>query len=341
MKKIYFLLTLCCALMACKKNTIDFNYSPSAPRAGQTVAFSNLSSSGEEWEWSFGDGISSELKSPTHTYKRPGTYQVILKVDKKKAWTATKEITVYDTVPTFVASDTAFAIYNDYTFTANIYNPYNYEVQYEWSFPLETPYVVSTDASMTGSSLHCYFTKAMDEAPVCLTITMAGVPTVIKKTFKVQNQQTNSLLLRTSVNDYRQRIFGTRAEAMEAIPTDPILELAQDTMQEYFDSIVCLSKIKDYFPGIEGFHIASRKIYYRANGLWVANIDGSYPVQIDETPCSAMTLDTKDSRIYWANAQGVWYMPFVGSANNKFVTEPALLNDLSDVTKLAPDYELK
>ena len=341
MKKTYVLLMLCCALMACKKNTIDFKYTPDAPRAGETVTFSNLSSSGEEWEWTFGDGVSSVLKSPTHVYKRPGTYQVILKVDKKKVWTATHEITVYDTVPTFIASDTVFAVYNDYTFQAQIYNPYNYELKYEWSFPLETEYAVATDETMTGSSLHCYFTRAMDAAPVRLIITVGGEPVEINKTFKIQNQTTNSLLLRTSANDYRQRIFGSRAEALQTIPADSILGAAQDTMQEYFDSTVCLSNLKNEFPGILGFHIASRKIYYRADGLWVANTDGSYPVQIDEAPCSAMTLDTKDSRIYWANAQGVWYMPFVGSANNKFVTVPTLLNDLTDVSKLAPDYESK
>lgn len=332
---------LCCALMACKKTTIDFTYSPDAPRAGQTVSFSNISSTGEEWEWAFGDGVASTLKSPTHIYKRPGTYQVILKVDNKKSWTATHEITVYDTVPTFVALDSTFVIYNDYTFQAQIYNPYNYELKYEWSFPLDKEYAVCTDETMTGSSLHCYFTQALDEAPIRLIITVDGQPVEINKTFTVQNQTTNSLLLRTDANDYRQRIFGTRAEALQTIPADPILDAAQDTMQEYFDSIVCLSNIKDYFPGIQGFHIASRKIYYRANGLWVANIDGSYPVRIDEAPCSAMTLDTKDSRIYWANAQGVWYMPFVGSANNKFITVPAQLNDLTGVSKLAPDYEAK
>ena len=54
-----------------------------------------------------------------------------------------------------------------------------------------------------------------------------------------------------------------------------------------------------------------------------------------------MTLDTKDSRIYWANADGVWYMPFVGSDNNKFVTTPTLLNTLQNVTKLAADNEPK
>ena len=48
-----------------------------------------------------------------------------------------------------------------------------------------------------------------------------------------------------------------------------------------------------------------------------------------------MTLDTHDSRIYWANEQGVWYMPFIGSDNNKFVTIPKLLNSFTNVTKLA------
>ena len=52
-----------------------------------------------------------------------------------------------------------------------------------------------------------------------------------------------------------------------------------------------------------------------------------------------MTLDAKDSRIYWVNEEGVWYMPFVGSDNNKFVTTPTLLNSLTDVIKLAADNE--
>ena len=54
-----------------------------------------------------------------------------------------------------------------------------------------------------------------------------------------------------------------------------------------------------------------------------------------------MTLDTKDNRIYWANSEGVWYMTFVGSDNNKFVTTPTQLNTMTDITKLATDGELK
>ena len=91
------------------------------------------------------------------------------------------------------------------------------------------------------------------------------------------------------------------------------------------------------FPDLKGFHIYSRKIYYRADGLWVASIDGANPVQIDSLDCTAMTLDAKDSRIYWANANGVWYMPFVGSDNNRFVSIPTQLNDLCPVSKLAAD----
>ena len=116
----------------------------------------------------------------------------------------------------------------------------------------------------------------------------------------------------------------------------------KDTVQTYNGFTFRLSELKTVFPEMEGFHIANRKIYYRANGLWVANIDGAYPVQIDASPCAAMTLDdVLDSRIYWSNAQGVWYMPFVGSDNNKFVTTPVLLNSLTNITKIAVDSDLK
>ena len=73
MKKTYLLLTIICALMACKSNNVDFTYSPEAPRAGQSVSFTNNSSSGEEWSWTYGDGAISTIKSPTHIYKQPGT----------------------------------------------------------------------------------------------------------------------------------------------------------------------------------------------------------------------------------------------------------------------------
>ena len=165
MKKIYILLTICCALIACKKNNVDFSFSPDKPRAGETVYFSNLSDSGEDWEWSFGDGSTSSLKSPSHVYKRPGDYVVVLKVDKKNAWTKTAKITVYDTIPTFVANDTVFTIYKDYTFTANVYNPYNYDVNLEWDIEEQDTLVKFIDKGIV-----CYFTQPEDSALIKLRI---------------------------------------------------------------------------------------------------------------------------------------------------------------------------
>lgn len=330
MKKIYLLLTLCCALIACKKNDVSFTYSPTEPRAGEKVQFTNNSTSGEEWEWTFGDGASSTLKSPTHTYKRPGTYRVLLKVDKRNAWTATKEITVFDTIPTFTCPDTVFTIFKDYTFTANVYNPYNYPVSYLWSVD-----------SVTDPTLTLYFDDAEEEL-IWLRVILNGDTTMVIKTIDVQDRPTNSVLFRTDLGDFRQRIFGPLAEeAMLDESATPLLDAEQDTMQIYNGKAFYLSDLQLLFPFLEGFHISNRKIYLRGDGLWVANIDGAYPVQIDSLDCYAMTLDTKDNRIYWANENGVWYMPFIGSDNNQFVTVPTLLNTMTDISKIAADGEPK
>ena len=298
---------ICCGLMACKKNNVDFTYSPSAPRAGESVQFTNHSDSGEEWEWTFGDGAVSTLKSPSHIYKRPGQYDVLLKVDKKNAWTKAARITVFDTIPTFVANDSVFYVYKNYTFTANVYNPYNYDVNLEWDIEEQ-----DTLVQFTTNGIVCYFTQPDDSALIKLHVILNGDTTFVQKKFYIDPTATD------------------------------MLDEEQDTIQTYSGYTFRLSELKETFPALRGFHIASRKIYYRADdGLWVANIDGANPVQIDGEDCFAMTLDTKDSRIYWANAFGVWYMPFVGSDNNKFITTPVRLNDLDDVMKLKADPNLK
>lgn len=330
MKKTWILLMICCIAAACKKVDVQFTCTPEAPRAGEPVLFSNLSSSGEDWSWSFGDGSVSTVKSPTHTYKKPGTYRVILKVDNKSSLTATTELTVYDTIPTFVPNDSVFYIYKDYTFTANVYNPFNYTVTYEW---FEGDSVIGTDASMTR-----FFTQPDDSAEVRLLLTINDVPFDIRKRFHIEDRETNSVYIRTLENDFRQRIFGDKAAMPQALETLSVyLETEQDTVQIYNGYEFTLSEIATVFPGVQGFHIANRKIYYRADGLWVANIDGANQVQIDAAACTAMTLDTKDSRIYWANENGVWFMPFIGSDNNKFVTVPTQLNEITNITKLATD----
>ena len=102
------LLVIMC--ISCKKVTIDFTYSPAQPKAGEKVTFLNVSSVGEEWLWHFGDRDVSSVKSPTHTYTTPGTYQVELKVDNKDSYTCTHMITVVDTVPTYTCDHDSLSI---------------------------------------------------------------------------------------------------------------------------------------------------------------------------------------------------------------------------------------
>ena len=44
------------------------------------VNFADQSSSASSWTWDFGDGNSSQLPNPSHTYSTPGTYVVLLEV---------------------------------------------------------------------------------------------------------------------------------------------------------------------------------------------------------------------------------------------------------------------
>ena len=56
-----------------------FTASPVAPKAGETVTFTDTSANTPtSWSWSFGDGGTSTLKSPTHAYASAGTYTVTL-----------------------------------------------------------------------------------------------------------------------------------------------------------------------------------------------------------------------------------------------------------------------
>lgn len=50
------------------------NYTPGC--APLTASFSNTSGNSVQWLWNFGDGTTSTLKNPSHTFNLPGTYDV-------------------------------------------------------------------------------------------------------------------------------------------------------------------------------------------------------------------------------------------------------------------------
>ncbi len=58
---------------------VDFNYTiDSSLKSIYTVHFTNNSSGATEYSWDFGDGNTSVLPNPTHTYSAPGVYNVTL-----------------------------------------------------------------------------------------------------------------------------------------------------------------------------------------------------------------------------------------------------------------------
>jgi len=67
-----------------KPPVADFSYSPSNPRVNETIQFTDRSydpdGSITSWRWEFGDGSTSTLSNPSHSYSRPGTYTVWLYV---------------------------------------------------------------------------------------------------------------------------------------------------------------------------------------------------------------------------------------------------------------------
>lgn len=329
-----------CALIACKRTTVDFTFTPAEPRAGQVVSFNNQSSDGEKWAWSFGDGSTSTSKSPLHTYRQPGTYTVILTVDEKSSLTRTRDITIYDTIPNFTCSDTAaLGIFSDVTFTALVYNPYSYPLSYEWSILSNRIYTQLSETN-TESTFKVYFEQAGGEEVVQLRVVLNGDTTIVRHVYHVVNTPARSVLMRGDKEDYSQRIYGARAEfAMPMTYTEGIalLDAAQDTMQVFNDSTFTVQSLRATFPDIEGFRIANRKLYYRANGLYVANINGTNKVCIEPNPTLALCVDVVDNRLYWSVQDSVRYMPLVGSENNQFTTTPTTLNTLQGIQKITID----
>lgn len=348
MKKKWMLLWVGCMLItACNTNTVNFSYSPLQPKAGETIQFTNLSTKGEEWEWAFGDASTSTGKNPTKVYKQAGTYTVILKVDDKSNWKVSKSITVYDTVPGFECSVTeaetaGIPIFEDATFTAQVYNPYNYTVYYEWSVIGNTAYTQLSEKN-TEKSFKLYFSQ-VSQGPVTVRLKtrVNDDERVVEHTYGVIDVKTNSVLMMSKDSVYwNQRIFGARAESVKDLTDEDLknqLKQVQDTVQFYNGRNFTLKELKSIVPNMEGFVIAARKVYFRTtDGLYVINIDGSCLVPIWEGTVLTQSTDVVNNRLYWSLKDSVLYMPLIGSENNKFTTEPVLLNNKENVIKLLID----
>ena len=78
-----------------------FDMSAATSSPGATVTFTDRSSgSPTQWQWSFGDGGTSNARNPQHAYAAPGTYTVTLMASKAgSSSTSTRQVVVSSIVP--------------------------------------------------------------------------------------------------------------------------------------------------------------------------------------------------------------------------------------------------
>ena len=95
-------LTLLTIFSGCQKEpTASFTVSSTSIEVGESVSFTNTSADAANYEWDFGDGITSSSVSPTHTYNTAGTYTVSLTAfskNEKKNDKATASVSVTATL---------------------------------------------------------------------------------------------------------------------------------------------------------------------------------------------------------------------------------------------------
>jgi chitodextrinase len=178
----------------------SFTSSPPSPPTGVAVTFTDTSTGGPTtWSWNFGDGTTSTLQNPSHTWSTAGTYTVSL-IDSNANGSsnqATAQVVVTNdtTAPTTPGSLTATANGQteiDLAWTASTDNKAvtGYGIYRDGAAtPTSTvgPGAVSyQDTSLAASSTHSYTVDAFDAAgnrstpagPVSAT-TVGGAVTVV------------------------------------------------------------------------------------------------------------------------------------------------------------------
>ncbi len=98
--------------------------------------FTDHSIGADEWNWNFGDGATSVLQSPVHTYADTGTYTITLLVKNYTTgceYTKTETIQIISEKANFNVSDSVICKNNSINFTAIGNNNINV-TSFEWSF---------------------------------------------------------------------------------------------------------------------------------------------------------------------------------------------------------------
>ena len=139
-----------------------------------TLNFTDRSIGADTWLWDFGDGTTSTLQNPTHTYADSGLYFVKLTVFNNRTgcdFTKTHEIAIYGIAAGFTASDTTICKRSMVQFDATGLNPNI--ISYKWDFGDGT-----SDSSISVS--HTYNTSGVYDVRLIITDSRGCSDTLVK-----------------------------------------------------------------------------------------------------------------------------------------------------------------
>jgi PKD repeat protein len=152
----------------------DFTFSPTAPTTGQTVSFTSTVTGGTTpyvYAWTFGDGGTSNVANPTHSYSTAGTFTVTLTVTDSStpAQSATRSHSVAVSAglaADFTSSPAHPVISGTVTFTSTVTGGTTPFV-YSWTFG-------DSGTSAIANPTHAYVTSGT--FTVTLTVTDSSTP---------------------------------------------------------------------------------------------------------------------------------------------------------------------
>ncbi len=198
----------CLFLTSCEEDIIpSFTFSPENPKAGELVTFTNTTTKGEDWNWSFGDDSKTTYKSPTKTYTKAGVYDVTLQVDSNSNYVCTKQITVYDTIPTIMLNED-INCFELNKVSVLLYNPYDEDVTYQWTFSENAQGNSIVNKVSTSPEVEFRYNKHSVNETIKLEVSIGDSTYTVSKTVYVNNVKSHSLIMASANSKLlRQRIF--------------------------------------------------------------------------------------------------------------------------------------
>lgn len=144
--------------------------------------FIDASIGADEWLWDFGDGNSSTLQHPVHTYNARGLYPVTLTVKNYSTgcnYSRTYNIQIVSETPRFSVSDTVICRNNSVIFSAININSANID-SYSWTF--------GDGNSGTGNTIsHNYVLPGVYDVSLIITDILGCSDTLIKNAHIIVN----------------------------------------------------------------------------------------------------------------------------------------------------------